>query len=354
MAQRTYAQQAKTIMNKYKLRLGDKFDKGDPLALASMNAELTTLQETQEKARAVKFEADNANEISAIQQFANGGKLNKKQQSTLSKLLPQYEHGGFHFPEGKTTETFTPGGGEGSWITGDTQASVAGDGETNAFKSRVPWAGAVGQGIGNFLANKEIDLPEFEYEEYKPTQARANRVDYSRGREQTLRERDQAQALITSGARGTGSQAGLMENILAGATGTQRVAGEAFNKSLEQEANINAQIETQTSQFNAAQAAQAGQMNMRGKMFETQLGRENVMVNEERRGNRIGAITGAVSGYLGDKSRADQYDQMVNMEIARNPNFGLQQKDPTFWRKLAGITDPIENINFTNTGDTLI
>ena len=80
---KTFAQQAKTITNKYKLRLGDNFDKGDPLALAAMNAELTELQEEQESVRQAEFETENADKIGAIQQFANGGKLNKKQQTML-------------------------------------------------------------------------------------------------------------------------------------------------------------------------------------------------------------------------------------------------------------------------------
>jgi ribosomal protein S17E len=37
MAKKTYAQEAKAIMNKYKLRLGDKFDKNDPFAREAMN-----------------------------------------------------------------------------------------------------------------------------------------------------------------------------------------------------------------------------------------------------------------------------------------------------------------------------
>ena len=77
MAIKTYAQEAKTIMNKYKLRLGDKFDKSDPLALAAMNAELTTLQRKQEATRET--------ELGAAPQFANGGRL------------PM--HGGFDFSQ---------------------------------------------------------------------------------------------------------------------------------------------------------------------------------------------------------------------------------------------------------------
>ena len=356
---RTFAQQAKTITNKYKLRLGDNFDKGDPLALAAMNAELTELQNEQEQVRQVAFEAENADKIGAIQQFANGGKLSKKQQTTLSDILnenlPKYENGGFQFPKGRTTQTFDPtlGGGEGLFSSADALKSTSdllGDGD-QPYKSRVPWMGAAAGAIGSLLANRPIDLPEYEYEEFKPERAQANLVDYSRGREQTMRERDQAQALITSGARGTGSQAGLMENILVGATGTQRVAGEQFGASLEQEANINAQIRNQVSQFNVAQAGRAGEMNMRNRLYATQLGRESTLLEDQRRQERIYGISDAVTGYAKDRMLAQRDDQMINLELARNPNFGIRQQQSTFWRKLAGITDPIEELSFRSTND---
>ena len=108
MAAKTYAQQAKTIMNKYKLRLGDKFDKGDPLALAAMNAELAELQNKQEESRQVEAETQQVEQQEAIQQFANGGKLTKKQQGTLSDILstlPQgavQREGVFQNPTGDT------------------------------------------------------------------------------------------------------------------------------------------------------------------------------------------------------------------------------------------------------------
>jgi outer membrane lipoprotein SlyB len=342
MAKKTYAAQAKSIMNRYKLRLGDKFDKSDPLALAAMNQELEGLQQEQEAVRAIELPTS---------QFANGG------------ILPLYLNGGtfaerFNANKGIQGITgdqigFTPDMMPATSAeamaaqTGSQPASVGDD----PFKSRVPWMGAAAGAIGGIIANRKIDLPSYDYEEYKPERARANLVDYSRGREQTLRERDQAQALITRSARGTGSQAGLMENILAGATGTQRAAGEAFNLSLEGEANVNAQIRNQTSQFNAAQQAQAAQMNARNRLYGTQLDRENVLIDDQRRQNRIGAITGAAQGYTRDRQAASQYDQMVNLEIGANPNFGLRQSAPNFWRKAAGFTDPIEELSYRNTND---
>jgi len=48
---KSFADEAKTIMNKYKPRLGEKFDKGDVLALEAMNQELAGLRDKQEKER---------------------------------------------------------------------------------------------------------------------------------------------------------------------------------------------------------------------------------------------------------------------------------------------------------------
>lgn len=341
MAAKTYAQQAKTIMNRYKLRLGDKFDKGDPLAVAAMNAELTELQGKQEETRQTETE-------STIQLFRDGGKLNKTQHSTLSDLLPTYQGGGeldFIEPDIQVED----------WMTKPFETGTSGvdTSTTSGFKSRVPWA-SIGQGIGDFFANRgDLDLPEYEYEEFTPEKIQARRVDFSREREQIGTERDISNALIRRSAKSTGSQAGLMENILAGQTGTQRVAGEQFGESFQREGNINVQMQTQADLANAQQALQAQRINSRNKLFSTQFGRETSMINEQRRGSRIGALTGGVSQYLKDRQSAGQYDQMVNMEMARNPNYSLKQADPTFWRRLAGITDPITDINFTNTGDTV-
>jgi len=349
MAKRTFAQEAKSITNKYKLRLGEKFDKGDALALAAMNAELEGLQAKQEAVRAKELSAE-------TQEFAYGG------------LLPMYLDGGDIEPRPINAGIFNQGiGGVANQmpfnpgvydkLPGTPAAAMAAQtgsqsalAEAPGFKSRVPWVGAAANMVGSFLANRKIDLPEYNYEEWKPTQARANLVDYSRGREQTLTERDQANALITRNARGTGSQSGLMENILAGVTGTQRAAGQAFNQSLENEGNVNAQIKNQTSQFNAAQAGQAAQLNSRNQLYANQLDRENVMFNEQRRGNRIGAITDSISGYTKDRMAANQFDQQVNMVQGQNPNFNLSQDRSSLFNRIFQFTDPAE-IKFRNTND---
>lgn len=332
---KTFAQQAKTITNRYKLRLGDKFDKGDPLALAAMNQELGALQQEQESVRETELGAT----PQVAPQFANGGNL------------PM--HGGFDFSQFLNNKGIQSITSEQTGFTPDMipgpSVGTGGIGEIGGgFQSRVPWMGAAAGAIGGLLANKKLDLPEYNYEEYEPTQARANLVDYSRGREQTMRERDQANAVIARNARGTGSQASLMENILAGTTGTQRAAGSAFNQSLEQEGNVNAQIKNQTSQFNAAQQTQAAQMNTRNQLYANQLDRENVLFNDQRRQNRIGAVTGAAQGYTKDRLASNQYDQMINMMAP--DNYSVQASKDSLFRRIFQIS-PDMKIDFRNTDD---
>jgi hypothetical protein len=494
--QRTYAQQAKSIMNKYKLRLGDKFDKGDPLAVAAMNAELTELQGKQEQARAAKQQAEQTEQAETIQQFQNGGKLTKKQQNVLSDILtnlpkgavqqggvfqnpagdsiysnvgrageanfigeplsafrrpqqvmdeskrmnlqqglvheqpvqiplrrqygtgpgaepgagfiPQFANGGNLFQQGFNLnqgvgqgmnqfgvapqlqmpqqmglgayQAAQSGGANlGAMGTMGLNMNQAGGGQTfmnnvagggvgnngglfqggnvggqDGFVSRVPWSSAI-SGVGDIIANSiKVDMPKYDYEEYKPQKAQANLVDYRREREQVGRERDLANAQISRAAKSRGSQAGLMESILAGQTGTQRTAGQQFGASLEREGNVNAQIKNQVQAQNQQIDMNAFQINSRNKQFANQLERADAIDSNVRKQNMVQAGFGSVSQYLQDRQQASQYDQMVNMEMARNPNYSLQQADPTFWRRLAGVTDPIDKINFTNTGDALV
>lgn len=502
---KSFAQEARSITNRYKLRLGDKFDKGDTLALEAMNQELSALRERQEQAR--------IDELSEDGKFCKGGKLPKR---ATGGMLPEYQGPGeypnylplntkpaypynqyfadaildtdfgnmkypspydliqgrsplsplnrptmlkgatitgtnpnvnpnpsiyrpnnFHLSLGNEPNMAMslPGGTQGFFnanrvydggildgvtISGNkvavkpstkksTLPAVAtptpiddsgidpydldinnldwnrvGDGSglanrglnttpdtlpaTSAeamadqtgsapvegqspFKSRVPWMGAAASAIGSILANRKLDLPEYEYEEYKPEQRAARLVDYSRAREQTLRERDLANAIIQRQARGRGSQAGLMETILAGTTGTQRQAGTEYGQSIEQQQNVNAQIRNQVAAENARMNIAAAQMNAQNKMYATQIERENAMIDAQRKSDQILGITDAFTGYMQDRQSANVYDQMMNMELGRNPNYGVTQADPTFWRRIAGITDPITEVNFRNTND---
>lgn len=353
---KTYAQEAKSIMNRYKLRLGENFDKNDRLAEKAMEAELASLRERQEADRASLFPEEQA------EQFANGG------------ILPKYQYGGvYNFTPGAAPKLNMPDLGSlsafqqaqsgfnlgsdpstfGDFV-GSTTGSTGGAADTftqQPFKSRVP-IGAFVEGIGGLVSNwGDLKLPEYDYEEYDPTQIKAHLVDYSRGREQTMRERDISNAIIRRGAASTGSQSALMERLLAGTTGTQRAAGTAFNQSIEAQANENARIKNQAAIQNAQLNLSAAQMNERNKLYANQLERETALINEQRRGNRIGSVTNALSSYLADRGTASNYDQMINMEMARNPNYGLVQDDPTWLRRLLGYTDPITEINFRNTND---
>ena len=85
----TYADRAKAIMSKYKTRLGEKFDKGDALALEAMNQELRGLQREQEKARIQKMiEGANDEQISQLSQALQGGG-----QGQQSQFQPQNNQG---------------------------------------------------------------------------------------------------------------------------------------------------------------------------------------------------------------------------------------------------------------------
>jgi hypothetical protein len=86
----TYADRAKAIMNKYKTRLGEKFDKGDVLALEAMNQELQGLQRKQEKERIQKLiEGANDEQISQLSQALQGGGQGQPQQQQQQQGLPQ-------------------------------------------------------------------------------------------------------------------------------------------------------------------------------------------------------------------------------------------------------------------------
>lgn len=554
MAQ-TYASRAKTIMNKYKPRLGENFDKGDVLALEAMNQELSGLQEEQEQARVIKQQKDQQFQQDAVQTFRDGGKLTKRQVQSVSSLLtppsqpqvnqqgpqiagqsrfakggklpsyqgpgefpnqlpygqqaytqgqyagnafldytpqmlqdpslarpyeqygliqgrsPQdplqrgaqaqagrfvdntrpgraslgidetrpgraslglgqgqgqaqgqpdgslgnFQGGNVNFPQVQGNEPLGFQGGLGEYDgltatdklgltyrgggtspsgkpaqaqagnvapgginTGDiyrnnqlgqdaglgftpdslpqtragavaqTGAGAAGQQQGfDAFQSRVPWWGAAATGLGNILANRQLDLPAGENIEDVTAQQIAPRlVDYSRSREQIQRERDRSQAQIRSVAKNRGTQQGLTQSTIAGATATQGVAGQQFTASQEAQANKNAQIKQSTNMFNAQQRSQADQTNLRSAMMREQLERQNQLINAGRRGQQISGVAGAITQYGQDRVAAGQYDQLINMRMA-DKDFGFQQDDPTFGRRFFGVTDPAR-IQFNN------
>lgn len=225
-------------------------------------------------------------------------------------------------------------------------AAKAGVGSDSPFKSRVPWMGAAAGVIGNLLMNKQLDLPEYTPEDYNPAKLNPSLVNYGREREQVMSERDLANNMIQGSARGQGSQNALMENILAGQTGTQRIAGEQFGKSLENEGNVNAQIKNQAGQFNAQQAMQATQMNNQNKMYANEIKRENMMINQERKDSQIGGIMDSVTGYARDRMDASQYDNMLQMMTP--DNYKATSGQDSKWRRLLQFS-PDMNMKLSQT-----
>jgi hypothetical protein len=417
--EQTYADEAKAIMNKYKLRLGEKFDKGDKLALEAMNQELSALQKKQEMSRIESLPDDEL-----IKEFACGGRLRKyagpgeypnrlatpeymaqgqrsfMDQGPLGSSFGLVPNGGIgvgddpmglqkynlnlgspylqEFDFNPLTSPNTIGGGRRNpapvrmanpgdglspllssgmpTLAPDINTSELADVEgmqtrsaeqvDNPFKSRVPWFGAASNLVGNLLMNRQLDLPELNLGEYKPDKVVANLVDYSRGREQTMREKDVANQIIARNARGAGSQNALMENILAGTAGTQRTAGQQFNASIENEGNINAQIKNDTQRVNAQLGMNAEQMNSRNRLLEHQFNTEMGLINEQRRDAKIGGIMDSVTGYGRDLMEANKYDQMLNMMMA-DKDYKVNATKDNLFRKIFQIS-PDQGITFKN------
>lgn len=421
---KTFADRAKQIMNKYKKRLGDNFDKGDKLALEAMNQELEALRQEQEAVRMAAgiAEAEQAQglPLHAYGDFLTGKRYRLKTVEKKGKDgdLPEYNLGGilsnFKLPSfGSVREKqqflansgFSPGaidnqdGARTQLAMNDYMNSIAGgrmqnidptmgpmaqrrsftdtmwhsspdvnmrpkelsvpnpEGkkglfapmeEGSTYKSRVPWMGAAAGIVGNLLMNKKIDLPTYDYQEYTPDKVGANLVNFGREREQVMNERDLAQQMIANNARGTGSMAGLMDNIQAGATGTQREAGTRFGQSLQNEGTMNAQIQNQADQFNASQGLAAAGMNERNRMFAKNMERENSMINADRKDARTKGIMDSVTGYFRDRMRADQYDNQMAMMTPDNYK-AVTGKD-SWLRNLLQI-NPNMNMQFQDTGD---
>lgn len=415
---KTFADRAKQIMNKYKKRLGDNFDKGDKLALEAMNQELEALRQEQEAVRMAAgiVEAEqaqglplhaygdflvgapedgapqvinkrepekivqNMGERSALGQFLTGNRYRLKTVEKKGKggKLAKYEDGGpIQLPPALNLSPLNPLQGTVNTTSPPTNlspksytidpdfstrwgrlmgklGSLGGSPmqEGDLYKSRVPWMGAAAGIVGNLLMNKKVDLPTYDYQEYTPDKVGANLVNFGREREQVMNERDLAQQMIANNARGTGSMAGLMDNIQAGATGTQREAGTRFGQSLQNEGTMNAQIQNQADQFNASQGLAAAGMNERNRMFAKNMERENMMINADRRDSRIKGISDSVTGYFKDRLRADQYD--TSLHLAAPDNTEWQVGRDSNWRRLLGISPVINRATVNTEDDALI
>lgn len=482
-AKKTYAQEAKTIMGKYKTRLGEKFDKGDTLALEAMNQELHGLQRKQEKARIQKLiEGASDEQISQLSQALQQPQPQQQPQQQSSQPyvgeqarqiqegerplfaspsgqsqlatggnLPQYQGTGINpnflnaqnygnqqqliAPinyQNPQTGAFTniPGAQQqqGGGVSFGNRSMLAGQGDFNAlqaanqspanlgynpitslgqyqdqasfgayddpseflasqemtgqnalnapsnlatnqlgnagdagggsnqFNSRVPYFGAVAQGIGSLIGNRNIDFDPYEVKDIQAERLSPRTVDYSRGREQIQRERDLAQAQIRGAAKGRGTQQGLTQTTIAGATAAQRVAGEQFVGSQEAEANKNALIRNQAEQFNAQQRARAGQTNLGLAMRRGQYDRENALINAQRRTNQIAGVTGAITGYGRDLMSANY--ATGGLRLNEDPEFPIMQQNDAWWKRGLGVdadpykryTGPQRNIRQIQTG----
>lgn len=313
----TPAKAAKNVMNhpNFKIRLGDKYDKGDRLTIESLKQRLDPIVEAAE-AKREKIEADtfatNTSRMLGIKKHDLGSFLTGAVASGLNSFKSAFSN------------------------------LAKGEGTGEDYKTRVPWLGAASSIAGNLLMNNQLDLPEYTPTEYIPEKATANLVNFGKERDQVLQDRDLSNSVIARSARNSGSAAGLMENTLAGVTGTQRTAGQLYGRSLENEGNANAQILNQTSQFNAAQKTNARQLNMQEKLYANQINSQNKMINAERADARTSGIMDAITGYGRDLMAADQYDTML--KIATPDNYKFVNYNDSPFRKLFGITAPGKRI----------
>jgi hypothetical protein len=218
----------------------------------------------------------------------------------------------------------------------------------NPYQFRAPWFGAAASGIGSILGNKQLELSALEgVEDLEAQQVSPNLVDYSRGREHTKSQRDLTQAEIRGSTRGARTAQEVRAATRAGSTAAQRVAGSELNRSVEGQANTNAQIRNQVGMFNAQQRAQTGQMNLRTALLRGQYGRENQLINANRRTNQIAGVTGAISGYGRDVLSANY--ATGSLRLNEDPEFPIQQQNDTWLKRfLRADADPYKKYTGPN------
>lgn len=149
--------------------------------------------------------------------------------------------------------------------------------------------------------------------------------------------------MIQRNAAQGGSRAALMQNIQAGATGTQRVLGRGLSTSFQNQGNVNAQIRNQAAQFNAQQRGMANRIN-------AQYNRENQLINAQRRQNQIAGVTGAITGYGRDLMASDKFDIMAQIQAPENYKFNTIQD--SLFRQIFGI-NPVGAYQSVDTGTRL-
>jgi hypothetical protein len=58
-----------------------------------------------------------------------------------------------------------------------------------------------------------------------------------------------------------------------------------------------------------------------------------MLINQQRRDAQIGGVGSAITGYGKDLMAAGQYDQMINMLSAENPNYDFTKGKDSFFRR---------------------
>jgi hypothetical protein len=205
--------------------------------------------------------------------------------------------------------------------------------QLEGFNARAPWFGAAAQGLSSILGNRQI-----EFDPTNPREVVPQKISLAREREGLRRDRDIANSMIRGGAAQGGSRAGLMQNLLAGATGTQRNLGRGLSKTYQTEENVNAQLRGQADMFNA-----------QNQMVADRFDRENMLINQQRRDAQITGVGSAITGYGKDLVAANQYEDQMDLLSAENPDFNFGQEEEKWWNKTFGIT-PKTRVNIFNTG----
>lgn len=313
---KTYAEAAKSIMAKYKNRLGEDFDKKDKYALEAMNRELDQLKQKQEVLRDKKGLNDNQpNQI-----MEQGGVLPKKNGGGYSDFFDgiNLDLNTESIPVKGFSEVGNPIGDDhfkatGANINNTLDPKLGGDtlkggknGSGNEFSlfesdNTASYVGAGASLAGN-IANYFMDDPK--PEKVKPSKYTPEEVDFSGQRGASRSRAAQSKREAMRRARNIGSGIDYINNSLAAGISVDRDLGDQIMQSYMQEGNANAQINNKANQFNTQQESIADRTNTRA------LNRHNLMEGNRKRQSI--AETGKIAqGVTRDINSADQYDKMI-------------------------------------------
>lgn len=273
---KTFAERAKLILNKYKRRLGENFDKNDPISKASMEAELEALKEEQEIYR----EEQGFNQEEEQPSFRSGGDLPKLQGGArtqdINKINPispridpyyasneeqmglepwMFDEDAFMLEqEGITPRISTP--------EVDMSLRTKGAGASpkqELYSPEFPWVGAgatVASNLYNLLSTKSP-------EKITPQTVRAEEINLGSQRADARRRASRMSSMVGREARGRStSSADYMNRYIAGITAANRAAGEEISRSRLAEESTNAGARNRANVFNARAKQQAEMQNI--------------------------------------------------------------------------------------------